>query len=1434
MKRLALVCLAGAAAFFVACQDDQLLTSPEPLPPEGLSLTISDGAPGHGGNPHFFFLLEISDPRRRDFNGESNPKLDPAVLICPGTDTETVPPCTSLDDVRVHGGDDDDDDEGDDDDDDDGDENGHYSVEWSTEGVAVGMYRIRVLVGGVLLGFADVELSSDDADDDDDEDEDEGEQNDVVRVEQGETLPIEFRIEVGAVSGCEGDCAEESVGPDGGLVTLTVQTSLGPKPIAFAEFPAGWSPGDVPRVVTIACNTAEHAAEITGPGEGPLGTTRDQWPLFCDYDVFPPLALGEKFLVDVRIGMCQVDDNLQGPFHGFVRENLVLGKGTTPATFQLLPFASTVDVLSDCRGVTTVVASSGIGHSNRVYAALDALAGRLKPLAARLFAPRPLHAGAALGDGGVGGLVDIFSTVGAVEAIEGGCEGDCTEEFVEPAGETVLVTNAQGKTVAFAEFPTGWSPGGVPRVVTIECNTEAHREAIAGIPGQGPLATDRPQWPLFCDYELFPPLEPDEVFDELVTVGVCQVDNLLQPSFHPFVDHKDLFLGKGTTEETFQLLPRVSSFGELGNCTGATVIVSNGPGRFNLAHAGWRALTERVAPLAVRLFAPRPLHAAAAATAVVGDGGVGGLVDIFSTFGAVEDEALPGLVSWWPAENNYFDIVGGNDGTAVGGVAFVSGIPDRAFGFDGVDDFVNVPDNEQLNFGTNDFTVGFWVNFRSIALEQEQVMVEKWIQKGGEAGESRGWTYTKIDDVRIRFAISDTEHGEFPIDFFPGIATDCWSHVAATRAGDTYTMFWNGPPIFSDTPNQTYNLSSTSSLKFGHRGNPQDTPGSVDTRGFYLDGLIDEVEIFNRALDGAEIQAIYDAAGASKCDPPVPEATSIEIDAGNNQTGTVGTALPTDPSVLVTDQFGNPFGGANVTFAVTGGGGSVNPGVEPTNLSGIAATEWTLGTTAGANNNTLRATVAGVGFVDFTASATAGTATQLAFTVQPSNTTAGAVITPAVEVTIQDAFGNTVTGATDVVSMAIAANPGGGTLSGTSPVSAVSGVATFSDLSIDLAGVGYTLGATSPALTGATSAAFDITAGAPTQMVFTVQPSNTTAGAVITPAVEVTIQDAFGNTVTGATDVVSMAIAANPGGGTLSGTSSVAAVAGVATFSDLSIDLAATGYTLTATSGSLTPATSAAFDINFDDGFETLSGWTPTGLWNRSTLTTSPTPIFNAAYPTYVDLASGDVSGGALPSPFGGTWVFWYGDPTPSVPTTGNFMGTQVGGDAAGSGGTSTGFVGNSGTLTSPNITLPTNGQTALLKFDTWFEIESVDPDAFDIMLVSVEDVGLPGTTELGVLNPGSAPLTGAAATPLTSGGFDIAPVWFEVTHNLDAFKGKTIRLIFEFDTGDELYNGFRGWIIDNVRITMETPPPMAPASLLQGSPQSGTLNPARPKRSRQ
>lgn len=104
----------------------------------------------------------------------------------------------------------------------------------------------------------------------------------------------------------------------------------------------------------------------------------------------------------------------------------------------------------------------------------------------------------------------------------------------------------------------------------------------------------------------------------------------------------------------------------------------------------------------------------------------------------------------------------------------------------------------------------------------------------------------------------------------------------------------------------------------------------------------------------------------------------------------------------------------------------------------------------------------------------------------------------------------------------------------------------------------------------------------PPHLVFTVQPGTTLPFTTISPAVQVTAEDALGNRVSSFGDSVTIAIGHNGGAvmaGTLSGTKTVAAVNGVASFGDLSIDQVGNGYTLVVTTKRATGAESAPFNI---------------------------------------------------------------------------------------------------------------------------------------------------------------------------------------------------------------------------------------------------------------
>ena len=270
--------------------------------------------------------------------------------------------------------------------------------------------------------------------------------------------------------------------------------------------------------------------------------------------------------------------------------------------------------------------------------------------------------------------------------------------------------------------------------------------------------------------------------------------------------------------------------------------------------------------------------------------------------------------------------------------------------------------------------------------------------------------------------------------------------------------------------------------------------------------------------------------------------------------------------------------GTNPSAGTLSGGGAVTVSAGIATFSGLSIDNIGTGYTLSATSSPAYTAVTSSAF-----DITQGGATHLAFVQEPSTTVAGVAITPAVSVAIEDASNNIETGDNSTqITLAIGTNPSSGTLTGGSDVTVSSGVATFSVLSIDNAGGGYTLVASStPSYAAATSAPFDVTPGTPDHLAFIQGPSNAIAGATIAPNVTVAVEDASGNVETGDnTTTVGLAIGTNPGAGTLTGGAAVVVSDGVATFSGLSINAAGSGYTLTASSTpTYTGATSSVFAI---------------------------------------------------------------------------------------------------------------------------------------------------------------------------------------------------------------------------------------------------------------
>ncbi len=312
-----------------------------------------------------------------------------------------------------------------------------------------------------------------------------------------------------------------------------------------------------------------------------------------------------------------------------------------------------------------------------------------------------------------------------------------------------------------------------------------------------------------------------------------------------------------------------------------------------------------------------------------------------------------------------------------------------------------------------------------------------------------------------------------------------------------------------------------------------------------------------------------------------PAAASKLVLQQTPTTGTAGQALSPSVSAAVEDAFGNVVTSntSTVTIALASGPGGLTTGstTSVAAVSGVATFSNLVLDTSGtyslkATDGTLTSVTSG------NISVNPATASKLVLQQTPTSGTAGQALSPSVSVAVEDAFGNVLTGNTSTVTIAVASGPGGLTTGSTTSVAAVSGVATFSNLVLDTSG-SYTFTVSESGLTGATTGAISVSPAGASKLVLQQTPTSGTAGQALSPSVSVILEDAFGNVLTGNTSTVTIAVASGPGGLTTGSTTSVAAVSGVATFSNLVLDTSGS-YTLTVSESGLTGATTGAISVS--------------------------------------------------------------------------------------------------------------------------------------------------------------------------------------------------------------------------------------------------------------
>lgn len=216
-----------------------------------------------------------------------------------------------------------------------------------------------------------------------------------------------------------------------------------------------------------------------------------------------------------------------------------------------------------------------------------------------------------------------------------------------------------------------------------------------------------------------------------------------------------------------------------------------------------------------------------------------------------------GMTVWFPFDETtgiFADNIAGNpNGTYTNGPISVAGTVNAARNFNGLNQYVDAPSASNISFGTGNFSVDAWIQMADGA---PRVFVDKRVTpvRGFALGTTSG---------QLSFVLADGTASTFTFPGGPGFVGDGnWHHVAVSVTRNSVTglvLYVDGvaSTAFDPTP-RSGSISNTAPLRVGG-------PCPGFSAATHFRGNIDEVEIFNRALTAAEVQAIYNAGKSGKC-----------------------------------------------------------------------------------------------------------------------------------------------------------------------------------------------------------------------------------------------------------------------------------------------------------------------------------------------------------------------------------------------------------------------------------------------------------------------------------------------------------------------------------------------------------------------------------------
>jgi hypothetical protein len=230
-----------------------------------------------------------------------------------------------------------------------------------------------------------------------------------------------------------------------------------------------------------------------------------------------------------------------------------------------------------------------------------------------------------------------------------------------------------------------------------------------------------------------------------------------------------------------------------------------------------------------------------------------------------------GLVAWWRGESNAVDIVGGNNGTLIGGTNFAAGAVGAAFQFNGVNQLVEVPASPAVD-PASALSLEAWVNLSGYSANDSSVIA------GSDCSyciEQYALVMSQVSGLwYFRAELGNGSTYTFVTSSTP-VQTNAWYHIAMTYDGATLRLYVNGALAGTVAAVNAMTATTQGFVIGGLASGPWD---------FY--GQVDEVSLYNRALTGSEVLGVYTAGAGGKCltiqtnSPPPPTNNCVAPPAG--------------------------------------------------------------------------------------------------------------------------------------------------------------------------------------------------------------------------------------------------------------------------------------------------------------------------------------------------------------------------------------------------------------------------------------------------------------------------------------------------------------------------------------------------------------------------